>query len=451
MHKLLAITILALGFTSSPPAAAFGVDVCFNDTSDGAAPIRNCIEVEQWCRQQPLPSGFNAICKILATSDSLKGLSGTNAIIGGRSLMHSDSVYFIAQLAGFSAWQAYQIMIYSEATDQSSYEPFDSRGRPMLGQAEIDECRSSLSPAYECLAITPKLMGLYKFNDESGGQLLHLHSRYSANKEAPATTAFPTDYFSRENSKHEVLLSNLKQWAFGARDDLCVSGITEDMSNPLSACAENQIITFPMNFFGFAIAGKVPFEARLGTLVINESLNERVLSTEEAFSNYISHDTDMARLGIFLHVLADRVSHHMCTDESYFYRDSAESFDSIFAAEPCGQGNHFLWHAWEQGTAQSGLNDINYKTMEEALAQTWNILQERGIQLGIARAEITEPQLLAIGAQLIEALGMYDPASRLSRMTQLIESHHYLPLPGHGAYKDRPLRDWLDAAKAYSQ
>lgn len=91
----------------------------------------------------------------------------------------------------------------------------------------------SLTPAFECLSMTHKLMGFYKFNDDSGGQLLHLHSRYSEEKSAPAKTDFPTDYFSPKNVQHEVLLANLKEWAFGRRDDLCASGITEDMSAPL--------------------------------------------------------------------------------------------------------------------------------------------------------------------------------------------------------------------------
>lgn len=229
-------------------------------------------------------------------------------------------------------------------------------------------------------------MGFYKFNDDSGGQLLHLHSRYSEEKSAPAKTDFPTDYFSPKNVQHEVLLANLKEWAFGRRDDLCASGITEDMIAPLRK--------------DLALS-----------LLMDRSMKK--LSTEVGSSNYIPHDTNMARMGIFLHALADHASHHTCTEVSYFYQNGIKIFDSIFAAEPCGQGNHLSWHAWEQGTAKKGFNDINYRTMEEALAQTWNILQQRGDQLGVVRTAFSEQQLLGIAVQLIEP-------------------HHYLPQPGHG-------------------
>ncbi|MDG1987411.1 MAG: hypothetical protein P8J18_05500 [Halieaceae bacterium] len=432
-------------------AISFGVDVCFNDPEQDPQVIRNCIAVNEYCREQPLEPEYKAfLCRVLATSDSLSGLSGTNAIIGGRSLVHSDSVYLIAQLNGFSAWQAYQIMIYSEATDQSSYEPFDKSGSLMVSQDMIEDCYQSNMESYkECLALTPRLMGLYKFNDESGGQLLHLHSRYSESEEAPPTTQFPADYFSARQIDSEVLLSNLKAWTFGMRDDLCVSGITKDIGNPLSACLDSKHLDFPMNFFSFGVGSQVPFQAKLGTFVINENSESKVLSEESSFSAYIPHDTRMAKLGIFLHTLTDRVSHHMCTDRSWFYEKEDGNFNSVFPSAPCGQGGHFLWHVWEQGTDQYNIEDQEFRTMEIALAEIWNVLSERAIQLSLMTEDYQGGERRYVISQMIEVLGIYDPALRLGRMTELIESFGFLPLPGHGSKSDISLLDWLDDAGAF--
>ncbi len=233
-RMLFCLPLLALVLAA--PASGFGVDVCFNDPatvgSSGSkalmrklgpvhrfysqkksksALIRNCIGVSRSCRHEPLRGRSKENrCKVKALGDSLSGLSGNNAIIGGRSLVHSDSTYMIAQLLGFSPWQAYQIMIYDEATDQSDYVPFDQEGRQMLTDQEIEACYgSNLLGDRTCLAITPRLTGIYKFNSETGGQLLHLHARFSLNGSAPAPIPFPADYLSSEFAGNELLLENL--------------------------------------------------------------------------------------------------------------------------------------------------------------------------------------------------------------------------------------------------
>jgi len=98
MKPTLLIAALFAVFLPSQFAHAFGVDVCFNDPASGQAPIRNCIGVEEVCRTSNLDATQQLQCRVAATADSLSGLSGTNAIIGGRSLVHSDSTYLMAQL-----------------------------------------------------------------------------------------------------------------------------------------------------------------------------------------------------------------------------------------------------------------------------------------------------------------------------------------------------------------
>jgi hypothetical protein len=439
--------LLALLFIS-PVAGAFGVDVCFNDPESSNKIIRNCIGVEKNCRKQPLSARENVQCRILATADSLGGLSGTNDIIGGRSTLHSDSVYLIAQLNGFSAWQAYQIMIYSEATDQSAYEPFNQSGYLMMSAEEMDACYKSDMAYRKCLAITPKLSGVYKFNDKTGGQLLHLHARYAEDASPPENTPYPADYLADENVVSERLINNLKAWAFDERPDACVSGITTDPTDIDAPCLADHVLDFPMNFFSFGYAGAaIPFQAETGVFILNET--PRVLSTEEDMDAYLPHDPKMARLGVFLHSLADRVSHHMCTDEAYFYKTETDDYTSVYPSRPCAQGNHFLWHAWEQGTNQRNIEDEEFRTLEQALNQIWNMLESRAQTLNLSPPRQFNRHL-SIRA-MVGAMGIYDPKQRLNAVTRLIEYYGFPPLPGHGSYRRKSLETWLDDVQAEAE
>lgn len=65
----------------------------------GAKPL-----VEEECRTSNLPPAQAVACRGEAFADSLSGLSGANGIIGGRSLVHSDSTYLMAQLIGYTPW-----------------------------------------------------------------------------------------------------------------------------------------------------------------------------------------------------------------------------------------------------------------------------------------------------------------------------------------------------------
>jgi len=493
-YYLFALCLLLL--IPTPKVSAFGVDECFNDPASGEDIIRNCIGVEEFCRRQPLPQRYEYICRVYATADSLGGLTGSNNIIGGRSTVHSDSVFILAQLAGFSAWQAYQIMIYSEATDQSFYEPFDQAGTLMMSSEDIEACYDSgMMSNYQCLALTPRLSGLYKFNDETGGQLLHLHARYSESDSAPTTSDFPTDYFSEDARIQESLVNNMRNWAFGLRNDACVAGVTESLENPLAPCKTGSVIDFPMNFFSFGLAGaQVPFQAKSGTLIVHQEKEQDVLSTDASFQAYIPHDVNLAKLGVFLHVLGDRISHHICTDASYFYENSSGDYTSVFPASPCAQGKHFLWHAWEQGTDQTQIQDGEYRTVPQALLEIWSTLQARASELGLTPqanpAVITRefgsesrgkqrkyhpphsprfdrhapsfdrhaPISRNIGEafsapmfifDLIDAIGAYDPEQRLQMIQAIIAEYGLTPLPGHGRYENHLLEQWLTDVGAH--
>ena len=458
MKSRLTLSLLGLAVVlaaPSLPAGAFGVDVCYNAPESGLGLIRNCIGVEESCRTSNLNPSGEVSCRAEALADSLSGLTGSNSIIGGRSLVHSDSTYLMAQLIGYTPWQAYQVMIYDEATDQSDYFPFDQLGRQMLTDEEIAACRSNWGrtmPRY-CLVLTPVMNGIYKFNDEAGGMLLHLHARYSPNGAPPPDIGFPADYLSADNARYEPLVNNLRDWAFDRRPDACVAGILARTQSPnptLIRCeVRDRVIKSPQNFFSAGVSRlQIPFSSKLGTLVVNDDERGTVLAADRSFQDYIApHQVAFAKLGVFLHAYADRFSHHLCTDRSWFRREFSGDYDSRYDSRTCAQGSHFLWHAWEQGTYQDGGNLApQYQTIRPTLAAVYVQLLDNARLRGLPLKAGVDQE--AIVERLVEVLGLYDPQVRLDAMVALMEELGALPLPGHGSAAGLSLEQWLDAAGA---
>ena len=447
-HRLLPFCLIFL----VTHAHAFGVDVCFKDPGVGAGIIQNCINVDESCRTDNLNLGQEMSCRANALIDSLSGLSGSKAIIGGRSLLHSDSTYLMAQLIGFTPWQAYQIMIYSEATDQSQYTAFDQQGSQILSNDEIAACRGAWGSnmPHGCLLISQSVNGLYKFNAPTGGMLLHIHALYSPNgTKAPAVNP-PGDYLAPNNLQYDPLLSNFQDWVFGARSDLCAGGITQVLSSSTSSCERStHVLKSPVNFFASNYSPlAIPFVTTLGTFIINEDDTRKVLATNTDFQSYLTpQDSAYAKMGIFLHTLQDRYSHHFCTDNSYFYKDPTGNYNSNYSSIYCAQGSHFLWHAWEQGTLQTDKNlNPKFQTMRPALSAAYNQLLAYATYLNIpVNTSIDEQTLID---NLIQVLQVSDPQERLNNMVLLTEHYAVLPLPGHGSAATYSIDEWLTLAGA---
>lgn len=459
MMKMMTLTLQALvaccALLPGPHAHAFGVDVCFNSPTSGQAPIRNCIGVEQICRTSNLGPAQQVGCRVAATADSLSGLSGTNAIIGGRSLLHSDSTYLMAQLIGYTPWQAYQVMIYDEATDQSEYTAFDQNGAQILSDQVIADCRAQWGPLMpsQCRILSPVMNGLYKFNDQTGGMLLHLHARFSPNGAAPPVIGYPANYLSPANARYEPLVNNLRAWVFGQRPNACVSGILARVPMPAGVpvpCeARDRVLDSPQSFFAAGVTRlKIPFSSDLGTLVVNADSRGTVRAEDRSLQAYIRpQDASFAKMGIFLHSLADRYSHHECTNRSWFYRQVSGNYTSKYDAVACGQGSHFLWHAWEQGTVQSTDNlEPQHQTMRPALEAVFDQLvgyaplRRVPVNTTLDRRELID--------RLVGVLEIYDPQQRLDAMVTLMQQYRALPLPGHGSAANMSPEQWLVAARA---
>ncbi len=203
-----------------------------------------------------------------------------------------------------------------------------------------------------------------------------------------------------------------------------------------------------MYFFGFAYGQQVQFRAELGTLMLNDDPTLLVATTSEAMAAYLPHDPDMARMGIYLHSLADRISHHMCTDRSTMYRETDGNFNTEFSSYGCGQGSHFLWHVWEQGTDQNDIADQDYRTLEVALDVIWDELVARGRDLGIEGVNSPVLDKATAIQGLLDVLGIYESAERLNAMVEFLVNNGLEPLPGHGANSGASIDAWLEMVGA---
>lgn len=427
---------------------AFGVDVCFKDKAKHKNNIRNCINVKNRCRTEHLSKTKAITCRLAAVFDSIKGLTGVNGIIGGRSLLHSDSTYFLAQLIGFTPWQAYQIMIYSEATDQTKYTPFNQYGELILTKNELDDCRLhwGVNMPKRCLLTTPMVKGIGKFSPNTGGSLLHLYARYSVDGNQPDDISYPINYTVQDEQ-----LRHFKAWVYDKRADLCAAGITQQMDKIDSPCEQSIYKLFsPANvaIFGFY---KMTFKliTDLGPFIIQKDNDKHVVyANNQSFQRYITpHDVALAKVGIFVHSLADRYSHHMCVDRSYFYREKNGNYTSHFSSEYCAQGNHFLWHVWEQGTKQSNQNlEPAFQTLRPALDDVYDQLlayaKHKGIKINTT---LNKPQIIN---ELIAVLQHDNAQQRLDQMIRLMELYKLLPLPGHGTMTNKSIEQWLALAGA---
>lgn len=452
-QKLLFAMSLSL---SAHTTFAFGVDYCF--TSD--ITMQNCINLQGGynteCRKSPLESSLEVQCKIAATAQSLSGLSGSNTIIGGRNSVHTDSTFLMAQLIGFTAWQAYQMAIYSEATDQAQYIPFNQSYQQMLSNEEISTCNSTWGQSGmpdNCLVMTPYLGGLYKFNSSTGGMLLHLHARYSPDSSAPPSLEYPTVYLNTSEAPYEQLLSNLRAWVFDERVDACAAGITKSITLPdanFAPCeSSTKVLNSPINFFaaGFSKLA-IPFVTNLGTFIINSGSSGNVLANDTSFGNYISpQQVAYAKFGIFLHSYEDRYSHHICTDSSYFYKEEDGNYTSYYPSVECGQGSHFWWHVLEQGTNQDNSNNLEqHQTIRYALDALYDEIQNYARHLNITVTSGLDK--LAIINNLVTVIQNPDVVARLTGMVSLMETYGKMPLPGHGSYQLKSIQRWLYDAGA---
>lgn len=377
------IVVLILGASS---AHAFLEDICL------PRPGRKN-QVLMWCINPTclVGSNVNRACP-QQTADFA-------TIEAGRSMIHHDSTYFIAQSLGYRADVAYWIAAYNEVADYTQYVPIDQCGK----QASTSNSGASY--------ITAQFNGFQRTNLNTDGPLDHYVVSYSPNGQgtdvhgAMGVQALYPLYYPRPgyplhiDDTYQKTLANLRQWAMLPTDDpglLCTVGYTDGKGGCMTG--GNLVGTVPLlkafNNLGFPLKGalgrkvlnyvaatnnqpaQVTYYEQLQT-VLNASNGRLWLA-----STPVPVPLQVARIGLYLHVLQDTSSHSTyCGDDSpsvpggqdpgTWMTPSGNDMKVMFGVG-CASSPHLAGHVQETGTGSQPLPLRDYvalnNTVDELIA-----------------------------------------------------------------------------------
>ena len=145
-----------------------------------------------------------------------------------------------------------------------------------------------------------------------------------------------------------------------------------------------------------------------------------------------------ARLGVYIHAYGDRISHHVCLDDSYLYgpTKSGTEWTADMTSGNCEQGLHSIRHIWETGT--------NYKLLlspdRTTIAYLGDALQELGAfakARGVLSKRATDTSAVsALVTDLTNAESTQGVSARLAALRTVTCSLGLAPFPGEPACPD---------------
>ncbi|WP_051997195.1 hypothetical protein [Gordonia paraffinivorans] len=387
-----ALTATGLLVASPPKARAFAEDVCYTP----GAPPHSCAPLPFAC---PPSDAHDPICGARAFFRYGYTLRQP---LGGRSLVHTDSTYIMARKIGFSLQDAYWIAAYSEATDLGTFRPRDMRGNPVPNAAALT---------------TKDISGLVRTHFKTGGFLFHFLPTMRGPR-SPLPNGLRPDV---DDPRHEVMLTHIRRWAMegpGSNAPLCTGGFTD-------RTARGDYATGTTCYGGpnpAPINGKyslvdpipIPFQNVTGRQVISDGV------TSERFDAHVGPQSANARIGIYVHALGDRISHHECTDEGTIAppAQGRRSFDIDLLQPDCDQGPHAVRHEYETGVDFHSL-DPHDRTTEAALSMVYDELVNFARVRGVLNAEATTPaaKKSVVSDGLLPALERRNPEARIRAVT----------------------------------
>ena len=335
----------------------------------------------------------------------------------GRSMIHADSTYFIAQALGYRADVAYWIAAYNEVTDYALYNPIDQCGNV-----------ASASNSGKNYMAAP-FNGFQRTNNKTDGPLDHYVVFFSPNGKgtdvhgAGGVQAVYPLYYPRPgyplhiDETYQKTLANLREWAMIPTNDpglLCTVGLESETAP--KACFEGQI-TGTVPFIKIANNIGAPINAAAGRKILNLDKNsgaidyydklESYLTTKSTGTLWMSTATppppvpvQIARIGLYLHILQDTSSHATyCGDDApsvpggqdpgtYMYIDGTNV--KVMFGLGCANSPHLAGHLQETGTGANALPLRDYV----ALNNTVDELIAFGNEVALQNGWIANPELL---------------------------------------------------------
>jgi hypothetical protein len=300
----------------------------------------------------------------------------------GRSMIHADSTFFIAQALGYRADVAYWIAAYDEVTDYGQYIPIDQCG--------VQASKSNSGANY----ISSAFNGFVRTNVNTDGPLDHYVVPFSPNGQGTdahgamgVQALYPLHYPrpgypERIDDTYQKTLANLRQWAMIPTSDpglLCTVGLTTPDNR---GCISGINITGKVPSLMRTNIAAVPISVAAGKKVLNLDTNTKQVVYYDQLQNYLD-DTNLttgtlwkdprpvpvpvqvARFGLYIHVLQDTDSHSTycgddgptppggCDSGTYMYL--TKSAVNLSFGNSCAVSPHLAGHAQETGTGDHSL------------------------------------------------------------------------------------------------
>lgn len=349
----------------------------------------------------------------------------------GRSMIHADSTYFIAQALGYRADVAYWITAYNEVTDYTQYKPLDQCGN----EASLQNSGRSY--------ISAQFNGFQRTNLNTDGPLDHYVVNFSPNGQGTdvhgamgVQSLYPLHYPKPGYPVHiddtyQKTLANARQWAMLPGPEpglLCTVGLTS--SNGDSCLTGNLTGTVPLimrSSRGFT------FDVPVGKKVLNfvsdtdydyyEKLGaylkdkRKTLGTLWKDPNSDSVPVQLARIGLYLHMLQDTSSHATyCGDDApsppggtdagtyMFLSDSTTSTYNVSFGSSCASSPHLAGHVQETGTGSDPLPLRDYVALNNTVDELIVFGNEVALKHGwIVNRELLPPNLVEKNGQGLNA------------------------------------------------
>lgn len=385
MRKRTLLFVLCLLAASA--AHAFFEDVCLPKRQGSKQPALT------WCIQPTCPTGSwtNRACP----EQVIQFLN----VQPGRSMVHADSTYFIAQALGFRADVAYWIAAYNEVTDYTQYVPIDQCG--------VQASSSNSGKNY----ITTQFNGFQRTNNKTDGPLDHYVVNFSPNGQGTdvhgamgVQSLYPLRYPQpgyplRIDDTYQKTLANIRQWAMIPTSDpgvLCAVGL---LNSDGTGCIEGLPINGVVPAYTKAGAPGATITAKTGPKILNLDQSTGAVDDYTKLQSYLDDTSkttgtlwmspnpgpvpvQVARIGIWLHVLQDTSSHsNYCGDDPPSppggcdlgtYMTIANNQVNLSFGNSCATGPHLYGHLQETGSGKNPLPLRDYVALNNTVDELIN-------------------------------------------------------------------------------
>lgn len=407
-YILRAILIVSISFGLAAPAFSYFEDLCV--TKDHK--IKACIQPPAGCKLTPSAS---SVCLAQIAQAARKMIQQ----LPGRSMVHADATYFLAQALGYRSDAAYWIAAYNEVADLTRYAPIDQCGR----QAS----ESNSGKRY----ITAQFNGFQRTNAKLDGPLYHYVLPFSPNGsgtdahgaggvQAVYPLHFPAPgYPATIDDVYEGTLFNLRQWAMSPESApglLCAAGFTEKNGNSYfngTQCMANVPITGTVPLLDFASFG-TSIVAHTGPKILDNSNGDVTYDQLESWLKDPNRTTgtlwkdpestsvpiQLVRIGLYLHTLQDTASHATyCGDDAPSppggkdpgsYMNLETDGVRLHFGLSCAATPHLAGHIQETATGDAPLPLRDYTTLNLTLEE----LIVFGNRVAKAQGWLSNPELL---------------------------------------------------------